>query len=1315
MSFKSTLTAVCKFTIITSISLLTVLLLTISLLLFSHSGNNLVFNAAEKFEPRFSIELQSGSIFNSPVFADIIWNDGETSIAIESASYVFDWSCLFNKLCLEQLDISGADINIAAANSTSEPSETQTNSEIQLPVEVELKAINLSDINFALGGLSLELQNLSLQAHGLNKDISINSAVKGLTVYLPEAGKEPQAGPSSDKLHSIPAILKAGSLPEIVMPLNLYINPITVSRFKLIQGEQTLFELNSLDTQFNFINSKLSIDSLALDIPETDLNLAGDIDFTDRYPLNIELNGKLKSIAQLQPASLLSGQLYHLKSSGDLAQLSTALSLSNKVSMQLQTQVNLFAENLPHKLDLHWQNLTWPLTKNELYSSKQGRLQSTGSADNYQLKLDSDYQIDNVPPGDLSLSAQGSLQELNLQQLIVHTLDGSVNLSGLLNWQDSLKWRGQLSLDAVDLKQLKTEYTGNFSGLIKQDVTLELKDDSAPLWAFSVPEMDVNGTFLEQPFSLSGQLSGDHKSGVLFNDFVVHNADNKFNINGRYDQQSDLNIALNIADLGHALLDSHGSINGNVAVKGPIDKLRVKAQLEGNEVSYQTTSLQHFKLSTDSVISAQPQVSLDVNAGEIVVNDQLIQSAAVRVRNTSRTDTQVHDVDLSIDSELLSTDLQVKLTQEKEKWLTALSTAVIDISGQRLTLSTPFDVIAENNQITLTEHCWNTSNKVSAKNGKLCINKFTAGDYGDISFDIDSYLLTSLDPLMPAELKLGGAVSANADIKWLKEQKPSFDIDVFSKDMAVKVNLEKSAQGQVIYPVQSFEISLKGDKQQTDLSAVIFSDKLIDTKIQGKVWPYKTQPDIKASVNIDIPDFSPFAALIPQLEKLTGSLHSELAVSGRMANPIVNGLINFNDMRITAVGSPVQINRLNTQITVHDTRADINGSFYTGDSQQTENSKPAKQIVNSALGIINSSLNVVGIKSKQQKLAEEQAKTAAGETDIGKAFIKGQFDWKRKFKGSLHFFANKLEIYDYEKIDLLISPDLKLVIDDYIELKGKVLVNQGRITVKDLPEGAVTPSKDVVVVDIEEPQDATTLPINIDLEVDLGSKLQVVAMGLDTYVNGNMMIAKEPKKSLTINGELNFVDGSYRSLGQQLVLQKSRVIFQGAPDSPYISIEAIRDPNNIEDNVTAGVRVTGTPDQLKLVIFSDPSMSQQDALSYITRGKSLDATSDDDSSSNQLASMLVSIGAGQSEDLMTNLGNTVGIKDLSLSSSGSGDQQSVGVSGYIAPGIQLSYGVGVFDSFTVLAIRYELFERFYIEASNGIYQAVDAYYQFDWD
>ena len=235
----------------------------------------------------------------------------------------------------------------------------------------------------------------------------------------------------------------------------------------------------------------------------------------------------------------------------------------------------------------------------------------------------------------------------------------------------------------------------------------------------------------------------------------------------------------------------------------------------------------------------------------------------------------------------------------------------------------------------------------------------------------------------------------------------------------------------------------------------------------------------------------------------------------------------------------------------------------------------------------------------------------------------------------------------------------------------------------------------------------------MDLKLDLGEQLHVKALGLDSYIHGNLLVRKNLINPLTVNGELSFSDGIYNAFAQQLVLQNSRVIFQGQYDMPYLSLEAIRDPNNIEDDVTAGVRVTGLPNQLQLKLFSDTPMSQQNILSYITRGQAIKENSS--VTNNQIAAALISFGTGQTEDLVNNIGATIGINDLTVATDGEGDQQSIGLKGTIAPGIELGYGVGVFDSFNVFSIRYKLFEKFYIEASSGLSQAVDAYYKWDWD
>ncbi|MGU3240682.1 translocation/assembly module TamB domain-containing protein [Photobacterium damselae subsp. piscicida] len=184
-------------------------------------------------------------------------------------------------------------------------------------------------------------------------------------------------------------------------------------------------------------------------------------------------------------------------------------------------------------------------------------------------------------------------------------------------------------------------------------------------------------------------------------------------------------------------------------------------------------------------------------------------------------------------------------------------------------------------------------------------------------------------------------------------------------------------------------------------------------------------------------------------------------------------------------------------------------------------------------------------------------------------------------------------------------------------------------------------------------------------------------------------------------------------LGQELQIRKGQIIFNGPADQPYIAFEAIRDPDNIEDDVIAGVRVTGSADAPKVEIFSDPAMPQQNALSYILTGRNLD--SEDADNGNAMTTALIGMGLAQSGQLVGDIGEAVGVKDLSLSTAGSGDDSQVQISGYIAPGLQVKYGVGIFNSIGEFTVRYRLMKDLYVEAVSGLDSAVDVLYQFEFN
>ncbi len=167
----------------------------------------------------------------------------------------------------------------------------------------------------------------------------------------------------------------------------------------------------------------------------------------------------------------------------------------------------------------------------------------------------------------------------------------------------------------------------------------------------------------------------------------------------------------------------------------------------------------------------------------------------------------------------------------------------------------------------------------------------------------------------------------------------------------------------------------------------------------------------------------------------------------------------------------------------------------------------------------------------------------------------------------------------------------------------------------------------------------------------------------------------------------------------------------GPVDQPYVQITAIRNPENTQDDVTAGVKVIGPADEPQLTIFSDPAMPQANALSYLLRGQDIDG----ESGGNAMTTTLIGLSLAKSGKVVGELGEAFGVQDLQLDTAGSGDESQVTVSGYVLPGLQVKYGVGIFDSVGEFTVRYRLMKNLYLEAVSGLDSAVDLLYQFQFD
>lgn len=105
-----------------------------------------------------------------------------------------------------------------------------------------------------------------------------------------------------------------------------------------------------------------------------------------------------------------------------------------------------------------------------------------------------------------------------------------------------------------------------------------------------------------------------------------------------------------------------------------------------------------------------------------------------------------------------------------------------------------------------------------------------------------------------------------------------------------------------------------------------------------------------------------------------------------------------------------------------------------------------------------------------------------------------------------------------------------------------------------------------------------------------------------------MQIRARPGREMTANGGLD-VRGRYKAYGQDLTITRGQLVWNNnIVSDPRVNIRAQR---RIAD-ITAGIDVSGRAQSPRAQVWSDPVMSQSEALSYLVLGRKLATASSDE-------------------------------------------------------------------------------------------------------
>ena len=278
-----------------------------------------------------------------------------------------------------------------------------------------------------------------------------------------------------------------------------------------------------------------------------------------------------------------------------------------------------------------------------------------------------------------------------------------------------------------------------------------------------------------------------------------------------------------------------------------------------------------------------------------------------------------------------------------------------------------------------------------------------------------------------------------------------------------------------------------------------------------------------------------------------------------------------------------------------------------------------------------------------------------------------------------------------------IAPDLTLAGKlGALMLTGSVIIENADVNMEDLSIGhSANASSDVVVVDREQRVKDRALGLTTDVRILFGENVKLAGFGLESTVAGALRVTEKPREVSRASGEIR-VAGTYEAFGRKLTIERGRLQYAGtALDDPQLDILAVR---KLQD-VTAKLRVTGTAKRPKLDVYTDPAMSQTDAMAYLLTGKPASDLHGEASAEVQSAAQFV--GSGLGNRLAKKFGGKVGFVDeVGVEQNADLGGSAFTVGKYLSPRLFVSYGVGLFEPGNAITVRWQFSEHWSLEAND---------------
>ena len=919
-------------------------------------------------------------------------------------------------------------------------------------------------------------------------------------------------------------------------------------------------------------------------------------------------------------------------------------------------------------------DIGYPITDPD-YQLTHGTLHLKGPLSHYQLQGNTTLLGNFLPHGTASLNSQGDLYGLQ-GQVNAQILDGTFSAAGTMHWLPDFTWQFKANSHQVNLQQqwpyLPDSLT--FSGQSHGQYT--------HYWQLAANVPTLTGTYNTHPLKGNLYYTLDHDNQTARTQ--LHIGDTNIHLNAQYAQQWQTQWDINVPKLNTLLNDTNGALISTGTITGNRKTPHIKATLQANDLKWQHYRLHQLDQNIDVDLANEAPFKWQTRVDQFQyktyqLNHIGLQAAGSKIK---------HHGQLTLTSPTFQTKFNVTGQYVKSLWQGKLLQAAIQTQQPNANwrLSNPVSIELGQSRINISPSCL-----LSNQNSRICVNLVhNQANAWQGKFSLSQLPLSTFSALLENnQYQTTGMLNANATI-----QRNAQGITIGQGQLTLSKGQLSLQTSNISEPTNlhfnnsqvTFHIDKKGLNSALQLNLtqnqfIHFDLNLPD--YQGQTWPTSSQP-MTGRLKTHVTDLNNLSVLFPNFTHIQGELNTDIAIGHQLGNPDIIGFSRLKNGNLFIVPLGIDVQHIN--VNMNSTRAgqlDWQSHFTSGG------------------GTI----------------------TATGQTQLQDA----------NMTTHCRITGKQFEVIHNSEYQANISPDLQIVqTPKRLDINGTLTIPSANIYPTNISTTVSLPDETVIINPHASIQKNTpTLPdLYANIHLILGDNIKIDALGLKSNVSGDLKITALPEGEPTAIGHLQLNKGEYNLFGKTLTVDKGRLTFHGENVSnPNLNIQASKSvlsfdqsTSTTNDNVTVGVRITGTADNPDIALFSDPSgLDDHNILSYLLLGKPSDQISVTDSALIIQALDALRTGQYSTNSITGHLQKTLGLDELSIGQvteydpSAGGNVSNTGVilGKALSPKLYVSYSVGLFSQMNVFRVRYALGRGFSVQAtSSSLGSGGDVLYSF---